>query len=74
MVPHDHLLLDSALNLGPLISCWEINKLKKLLIQKCQDFRGSKAFVSAIFEFVKFQDMSGPILGNLCNNRRSGGI
>jgi hypothetical protein len=25
-----------------------------LLIQKCQDFRSSKAFVSAIFEFVKF--------------------
>jgi hypothetical protein len=25
-----------------------------LLIQKCQDFRGSEAFVSAIFEFVKF--------------------
>jgi hypothetical protein len=25
-----------------------------LLIQKCQDFRGCKAFVSAIFEFVKF--------------------
>ncbi len=24
------------------------------LIQKCQDFKGSKAFVSAIFEFVKF--------------------
>jgi hypothetical protein len=23
-------------------------------MQKCQDFRGSKAFVSAIFEFVKF--------------------
>ncbi len=28
--------------------------VRKLLIQKCQDFRGSKAFVSAIFEFVKF--------------------
>jgi hypothetical protein len=25
-----------------------------LLIQKCQDFRGSKAFVSVISEFVKF--------------------
>ncbi len=23
-----------------------------MLIQKCQDFRGSKAFVSALFEFV----------------------
>jgi hypothetical protein len=25
-----------------------------LLIQKCQDFRGSKGIVSGIFEFVKF--------------------
>ncbi len=30
------------------------NRFKKMLIQKCQDFRGSEAFVSAIFEFVKF--------------------
>ncbi len=28
LVPSDHLLLDSAPNLGPLISCWEINKLE----------------------------------------------
>ncbi len=42
-IPPDHLLLDSAPNLGPLISRWE----------KCQDFRGSKPYVSAIFEFVK---------------------
>ncbi len=48
----NHLLLNSAPNLGPLISRWEINKFRKL-IQKCQDFRGS-AFVSAIIEFVKF--------------------
>ncbi len=24
----DHLFLDSAPNLGPLISCWEINKFE----------------------------------------------
>ncbi len=64
--PRDHLLLDSVPNLGPLISRWKINKL----IQKCQDVKVSKAFVSAIFEFAKFQrDMSGPILGYLSNNR-----
>ncbi len=28
-------------------------KVRKLLKQKCQDSRGSKAFVSAIFKFVK---------------------
>ncbi len=51
----DHLLLDSAPNLGPLISRSLGNQqVRKLLIQKFQDFRGSKAFVSAIFEFVKF--------------------
>ncbi len=29
-------------------------QVQKLLIQMCQDFRGSKAFVTAIFEFFKF--------------------
>jgi hypothetical protein len=51
-LPHDYLLLGSAPNLGPLIYRWEIKTVRKLLIQKGQDFRGSKAFVSAIFEFV----------------------
>ncbi len=54
MVPPGHLLLNSAPNLGPLIYRWVINKFENLLIQNCQDFRGSKGFVSAIFEFVKF--------------------
>ncbi len=27
-VPPDHLLLDSAPNLGPLVSCWELDKFK----------------------------------------------
>ncbi len=26
--PHDHLLLDSAPNTGPLISRWELDKFK----------------------------------------------
>jgi hypothetical protein len=33
-VPLNHLLLDSAPNIGPLISRWELDKLKKLLKQK----------------------------------------
>jgi hypothetical protein len=50
----DHLLLDSAQNLGPLI--YLVGKLtgSKIAVIKGQDFRGSKAFVSAIYEFVKF--------------------
>jgi hypothetical protein len=27
-LPHDHLLLDSASNIGPLLSCWELDKFK----------------------------------------------
>ncbi len=27
-LPPDHLLLDSAPNIGPLISCWELDKFK----------------------------------------------
>jgi hypothetical protein len=27
-VPHDHLLLDSALNIGPLISLWKLTNSK----------------------------------------------
>jgi hypothetical protein len=27
-IPPDHLLLDSAPNLGPLKSCWELDKFK----------------------------------------------
>ncbi len=41
------LILDHSYLVGKLTN-------SKLLIQKCQDFRGSKVFVSAIFEFVKF--------------------
>jgi hypothetical protein len=33
------------------LGTWQV---QKVLIQKCQDFKGSKAFISAIFEFVKF--------------------
>jgi hypothetical protein len=45
-LPPDHLLLDSTPNLEPLRSRWELMQVLKLLKQKCQDFRGSKAFVS----------------------------
>jgi hypothetical protein len=41
------LILDHSHLVGKLTS-------SNLLIQKCQDFRCSKAFISAILEFVKF--------------------
>ncbi len=49
-VPSDHLLLDSAFNLGPL-------KVLKLLFQQFLNLSSSQ------------RDMSGPILGDLSNNR-----
>ncbi len=31
-IPHDHLLLDSALNIGPLMSRWEFDKFNRALL------------------------------------------
>jgi hypothetical protein len=42
-----HLILDHSYIVGKLTS-------SKIADQKCQDFKGSKAFVSAIFELVKY--------------------
>ncbi len=74
IIPPDHPLLDSAPNLGPLISRWEIIKFKnsrywivrildvlKLLFQQFLNLSSSK------------RDMSGPKSGDLSNNRWSGG-
>ncbi len=70
----DHLLLDSAPNLGLLMSRWEINKFEncwyksvmiievlKLLFQQFLNLSSSK------------RDMSGPLLSDLPSNRWSGG-
>jgi hypothetical protein len=70
LVTPDHLLLDSAPNFGPLKPHWEINKFEncwyksvtilevlKLLFQQFPNLSSSQ------------QDMSGPILRNLSNNR-----
>jgi hypothetical protein len=47
-----------------------VGELTSSKIADSPDFRGSKAFVSAIFEFVKFPTKkSGPILGDLSNIR-----
>ncbi len=73
-IPPDHRLLDSAPNLGPLISCWEhfntfencwykgvrILEVLKLLFQQFLNLSSSQ------------RDMSGPILADRSNNRWSG--
>ncbi len=71
MIPSDHLILDSAPNLGPLISRWEINnkfdncwyksvRILEVLKLLCQHFLNWSSFQ---------QDMSGPMLGDLSKNR-----
>ncbi len=68
-LPPDHLLLDSASNLGPLKSRWEMKfencwyksvrilEVLKLLFQKLLNLSSSQ------------RDIGGPILGALSNNR-----
>ncbi len=74
IVPPDHLLLDSAPNLGPLISRWEVNKFGNC---RYKGFRISEVQKLLFQQFLNLpssqQDLSGPILGDLSNNRRSGG-
>jgi hypothetical protein len=70
----DHLLLDGAPNIGPLISRWELDKFKNCLNKS---FRTSKILTLLYQQFpnllISQRDMSGPRLGTLFNNRWSGG-
>ncbi len=72
--PPHHLLLDSAPNLGPLISRWELDKFKDCWNKS---FRTSKILTLLYLQFSNFlisqRDMSGLKLGTLSNNRLSGG-
>ncbi len=73
-VPADHLLLDSALNLGPLISRWEINKFENCSYKSVRILEVLKFLFQQFMNLSSSQrDMSGPILGALSNNRWSGG-
>ncbi len=72
-LPPDHLLLDSAPNIGPLISRWELDKFKKCWNKS---FRTSK-IMTLLYQqfsnlFISQWDMSGPRLGALSNDRWSG--
>ncbi len=71
----DHLLLDSAPNLGPLISRWEINKFENGWYKSDKILEVLKLLFQQILNLSSFQwDISGPILRALSNNRWSWGI
>ncbi len=69
----NHLLLDRSPNIGPLVSRWELDKFK---ICWNKSFRTSKILTLLYQQFsnllISQQDMSGPRLGALSNNRWSG--
>jgi hypothetical protein len=73
-VPPDHLLLDSAPNLRPLISRWEINKFKHFWYKSVRILEALKLLFQQFLNLSSSQrDMSGPRLGALSNNKWSGG-
>ncbi len=65
-----HLLLDRSPNIEPLISCWELGKLKNCWNKS---FRTSKVLTLLHQQFSNFliyqRGKSGPRLGALSNNR-----
>ncbi len=66
----DHLLLDSAPNLGPLISSWEINKFKNCAYKIVRILDVLKLLFQQFLNMSSSQrDMSDPILADLSNNR-----
>jgi hypothetical protein len=73
MYTPDHLLLDSAPIIGPLISRWELDKFKNCWNKS---FGTSKILTLLYQQFLNLlfsqRDTSGPRLGALSNNRWSG--
>ncbi len=68
-VPSDHLLLESAPNLGPLISRWEINKFENCRYKCVRILEVLKRLFQQFLNLSSSQrDMSGPTLGDLSNN------
>ncbi len=68
----DHLLLDSAPNLGPLISRWVINKFENCWYKSVWILEVLKLLFQQFLNLLSSQqDMSVPILGDLSNNRWS---
>ncbi len=75
VIPPNYLSLDSDPNLGPLISRWEINKFENCWYKSVRILEFLKLLFQQFLNLSSSQrDMSGPILGDLSNNRWSGGI
>ncbi len=73
-VPPDHLFLESAPNLGPLISRLGINKFENCWRKSVRILKVLKLLFQQFLNLSRSQrDMSGPILGALSNNRWSWG-
>ncbi len=69
-LPPDHLIMDSAHNLGPLISRWVINKLENCRYKSVRILEVLKLLFQHFLNMSSSQrDMIGPILGDLSNNR-----
>ncbi len=63
--PPDHLLLDSAPNLGQLITRWEINKFENCLYKSVMILEVPKLLFEQSLSLSSCQrDMSGPIIGD----------
>jgi hypothetical protein len=70
--PSHHLLLDTAPNLGPLICRWENNKFENGWYKRVRILEFRKFLFQQFLNWSSSQqDMSGPILGDLSNNRWS---
>ncbi len=66
--------MDSAPNLGPLISRWEINKFDNCWYKSVRILEALKLLFQQFLNLTSsLRDMNGPILGALSNNRWSWG-
>ncbi len=71
-VPPVHLLLDGAPNLGPLICRWDIHKFENCWYKSVRILEVLKLLFQQFLNSSSSQrNMSGPILGDLSNNRWS---
>jgi hypothetical protein len=54
IITPDHQFLDRSPNIGPLISCWELNKFKNCWNKSFRTSKVLTLLLSAIFELVDF--------------------